>query len=140
MLSARSARASRTPTMCWAWAAPDRARAATRAVKTAGRGRMTARRLGTVVKGCLGLGILTVRGRTRTTKEQYIAVSVLKLESTQAIIGVTEWLEKPDTARRELCRQRVGIRNVKVGVPAGDALLDVAGVVGHRIDTDVLEH
>ncbi len=29
---------------------------------------------------------------------------------------------------------------MEVGVPAGDALLDVARVVRHRIDTDGLEH
>src|SRR5262245_52101798 len=43
-------------------------------------------------------------------------------------------------ARRELCRQRVGIGDIEVGVPAGDAFLDVSSVIWHRIDADVLEH
>ena len=78
--------------------------------------------------------------RTRTTEEQDVAVSVLEFESTQAIIGIFEWFGKLDMARRELRRQRVRIGDIEVGVPAGDAFLDVSRVVRHGIDADVLEH
>src|SRR5204862_7055057 len=61
-------------------------------------------------------------------------------ESTQAIIGIFEWFGKLDIARRELCRQRVRIRDIEVGVPAGDAFFDVSCVVRYWIDTDALEH
>src|SRR5262245_45313420 len=74
------------------------------------------------------------------TEKQNVAVNVLKFESTQAIIGIFERFEKLDIAHRELCRQRVRIRDMEVGVPAGDALFDVSRVVWHRIDADVLEH
>src|ERR1700745_3880711 len=73
-------------------------------------------------------------------QKQYVAVNVLEFESTQAIIGILEWLGKRDFARRELCRQPVRIGDMEVGVPAGDAFLDVSRVVRHCIDADVLEH
>ena len=76
----------------------------------------------------------------RTTKEQNVAVSVLEFESTQAIVGIFEWLGKLDIARRELCCQRVRIGDMEVGVPAGDAFLDVTRVVRPRIDAYCLEH
>jgi hypothetical protein len=72
-------------------------------------------------------------------QKQNVAVSVLEFESAQAAIGLGEWFEKLDVARRELCRQRVRIGDMEVGVPAGYALLDVSRVVRHRIDADVLE-
>src|SRR5215469_10722552 len=75
-----------------------------------------------------------------TTKKQNIAVSVLEFESTQAIPGIFEWLEKLNIARRELRRQRIGIGDLEVGVPAGDTFLDVSRVVRHWIYSDVLEH
>src|SRR3954452_15488654 len=79
------------------------------------------------------------RSRARSTEKQNIAVSVLEFESTQAVIGIVEWFGKLDIARRELCRQRVRIGNIQVGVPAGDALFDVSCVVRHWIDADGLE-
>ena len=36
--------------------------------------------------------------RARTTEEQNVTVSVLEFESTQAIIGISEWYEKLDIA------------------------------------------
>src|SRR5215217_5497109 len=76
----------------------------------------------------------------RTTERQNVAVSVPEFESTQPIIGIFEWFGKLDIARRELCRQRVWIRDMEVRVPAGDAFIDVSCVVRHWINTDVLEH
>src|SRR5580765_2902385 len=49
-------------------------------------------------------------------------------------------MKKLDIARRELCRQCIRIRDIKVGVPAGNALFDISRVVRHWIDTDVLQH
>src|SRR5262245_539172 len=80
------------------------------------------------------------RSRTRTPKKQHVAVHILEFESTQAVMRIFEWLGKLDIARRELCRQRVGIGDIEVGVPAGDAFLDVSRVIRHGIHADVLEH
>src|SRR4029434_2305499 len=66
------------------------------------------------------------RSRTRTTEEQDIAVSVLELESTQAVIGILERFGERDLTRREFFGQRVRIGDVEIGVPAGDALVDVS--------------
>src|SRR5205823_1056207 len=57
----------------------------------------------------------------------------------QTIISILEWFGQLDIARRKLCRQGVRIGNMQVGVPAGDAFLDVSGVVRHRSDADILE-
>jgi len=78
--------------------------------------------------------------RTRTAEKQNVAVSVLEFESTQAVIGIFKWLGKLDIARRELCRRRVRVGDIEVGVPAGDAFLDVSRVVRHWSYADVLEH
>ena len=74
------------------------------------------------------------------TEKQNVAVGVLQFESAQAVMGIFERFEKLDMARRELCRQQVRIGDMEVGVPAGDALLDVSCVVRHWIDADGLEH
>src|SRR5580765_6797129 len=49
-------------------------------------------------------------------------------------------MKKLDIARRELCRQCIRIRDIKVGIPAGNAFFDISRVVRHWIDTDVLQH
>src|SRR5262249_14828914 len=76
----------------------------------------------------------------RTPEEQYIAVSVLDLKPPQTIIVVLERLKKLDIARREFCRQRIGIRDMKVSVPAGNALFDISRVVRYWINADGLQH
>src|SRR5580765_959682 len=73
-------------------------------------------------------------------EEQHIAISVLDFKSPQTITVILEWMKKLDIARRELCRQCIRIRDIKVGVPAGNALFDISRVVRHWIDTDVLQH
>ena len=73
------------------------------------------------------------------TEEQHIAVSVLDFKSARTIIAVLEWLKKLDIARREFCRQCIGIWDMKVGVPAGNTFFDISRVIRHWIDTDVLQ-
>src|SRR6187431_1557885 len=77
------------------------------------------------------------------TEKQDIAVCVLNLKSPQAIItilAVFKGSKKLDITRQEFCRQCVGIRNIKIGVPAGNALFDIPCVVRDGIHTNVLQN
>jgi len=65
---------------------------------------------------------------SRTAEEQDVAVRVLELETTQAVMGVLQWLGKLDIARRKFGRQRIRIRNVKVSVPTCRGLSLVVSV------------
>ena len=67
-------------------------------------------------------------------EEQDVAVEILELEATQAIVGVLERHGERDMARRDLYRQRVRIRDVQIGVPSGAA---VSGRVRQRLDADI---
>src|SRR6476661_10513655 len=73
-------------------------------------------------------------------EEQHIAISVLDFKSPQTITVILEWLKKLDIARRELRRQCIRIRDIKVSVPAGNALVDISRVVRHWINTHVFQH
>jgi hypothetical protein len=63
-------------------------------------------------------------------KKQKVAVSVLEFEPTQAIIGIFEWFRKLKIARRELCRRRVRMGDMQVGVPVVDALFEFSCAFG----------
>src|SRR5579862_625363 len=76
----------------------------------------------------------------RTAKKQNVAVGVLELESTQAIMGIFEWFGKLHMARRKFCCQRVRIGNTEVRVPTRPAFFDVSLVVRKWFYTHVLEH
>src|SRR5215470_9699145 len=78
-------------------------------------------------------------GLTRMTEKQDIAVGVLKLETTQTVISVFQWLGKLDIARSKFGRQRVRIRDVNECVPAGDTCFDVSLVVRQWSHANVFE-
>ena len=48
--------------------------------------------------------------------------------------------KKLDITRREFCRQCIRIWNMKIGVPAGNALFDISCVVRHGIHTNGLQN
>ena len=88
----------------------------------------------------INLSELSVSG---ATEEQYISVSVLDLKSPQTIIAIFAILDrfkKLDITRGELCRQCIGVRNIKICVPAGNALFDISCVVRYGIHTNVFQN
>src|SRR5262249_44174939 len=71
-----------------------------------------------------------------TAEEQHVAVDVLELETAQTVVVVLQRRGERDVARSELGRERIGIRNVEVRVPASTRL---ALAVRQRSHADVLE-
>src|SRR6185503_10258337 len=76
-----------------------------------------------------------------TTEEQDVAIGVFERKTPQAVFRILqwEWLPELHVAGRELRRQRVRIRYEHERIPPCNALLDVAGVVGHRRHAHGLE-
>lgn len=94
---------------------------------------------GGTVRGT-ALGLLMNSSRAWATEVENISIDVLYFESTQAVIGVLNWLEEFDVARCEFFRQSVWIGNVEVSVPTCLSALGATHVVRERIDVNVFEH
>lgn len=86
------------------------------------------------------VGYLGGASLTRPPEEQQAAIGIFDFKSPQIVTVVHEWLKQIDIARREFRRHCLRIRDKEIGVPAGNALLDISRVVRHWIDTDVLHH
>src|SRR5258707_9928413 len=71
------------------------------------------------------------------TEKQDVAVRVLELESSKAVVSVLQWLGKLDIARSKFGRQCIRVWNIKVSVPPGRRL---SLVVRQWIYTNTLKH